>query len=103
MRGAASVTAVRAAFFTNRLFSKIRKTTPKGHCLRNFHRAIAGNQVILLTDNFLRRNLMRMPTKTERAVLDLLRLGYRPKSHSPAIVSQLRNHTLASYEPQKGV
>jgi hypothetical protein len=89
MRGAASATAVRAALFCGQFFFKIRKTPPKDHCLRNFRRAIAGKQAILLTDNFLRRNLMRKPTKTERAVLDLLRQGYRPKSHRAAIVSQL--------------
>jgi hypothetical protein len=92
-----------ALFFCGQIFFKIRKTPPKGHCLRNFRRAIAGKQAILLTDNFLRRNLMRKPTKTERAVLALLRQGYRPKSYRAAIVSQLRNNPLASRESKKGV
>jgi hypothetical protein len=46
---------------------------------------------------------MRKLTKTECAILALLRQGHRPKSHSADIVSQLRNNTLASYESQKGV
>jgi hypothetical protein len=93
----------RRFIFAVRFFSKICKTPPKGHCLRNFRRAIAGKQALLLTDNFIRRNLMRKTSKMERVILDQLRQGYRPKSHSADIVPQLRNNTLASCEPQKSV
>jgi hypothetical protein len=46
---------------------------------------------------------MRKLTQTERVILDLLRQGHRPKSHSAEGVSQLGNSSLASSEDQKGV